>query len=1250
MDPCLTDRDLDAYARGLALAEQRQRWKRHLEACQDCRQRLIGRQAELTDVWDAPQGEPTGAAETTPRFPSEHLGPGVELGDFRIEQRLGVGGMGIVYQVRQLSLDRRVALKVLPPGLGLTGAAVQRFHREARAAAKLHHTNIVAIYAEGEDHGTCYYAMELIEGPSLARVIAGLRQKELPGGPTVEATGSSEGDVPQAKTPGPSGLPSQSGLSGSGTGRDHFDGVARLTADVADALDYAHAQGVIHRDVKPSNLILDKDGRLKLTDFGLARMLEEPGMTVSGEFLGTPRYMSPEQIAAGRMKIDHRTDIYSLGATLYELLTLRPPFPGEHRDQILTQILTKEPPRLRRLDKQIPVDLETICLKAIEKDPDRRYQTAEQFAEDLRRYVNRYAIAAKRVGPLGRLGKFLRRNRLPAAAAALIIALASVAGVLGWKYRAAEKQAEAEEEKHQEFQRQAEAERWLWAAQRLYAQGRCKEALTQLEASLQRDPARLEARLLHARMRFELDQGGEAIAELQKLLAEPLGDADAGAAHYLLATIYYGSDTTKAEQHLRQAEQLLPETPEAFHLRAVTARTLEKTMRWLDKALETDRRHYPSLKARALANYTRKDYAGMERDADRAVTLRQRDASAWSLRAVALREMGKLDEALKDHNRAVELDPHDAEVLDARRETYLRLGNHEKALADARRYVELKPKQPAYLFHVFMALVRLGKHQEAKREYTDIVNSGPGQKRLFEQWLKKQVFNVLAAGEPFDLPPDALFGDASVAMCDAVDYYHALSAKASRLVPEGFVPTWSPDGSRLAYGRGNADWGGGIEVLDLDTGKTELLAVPGKDPAWSPDGEYIAFVREHGVPALTETETARPGSRGSGFQFQEEIWIVTPDGRQLRRLATGGFPGWGVDSKRVYFHSRRREALCSIPTDGSLAEPTVIMPCGDKYPVVSPDGRLVAYADAEQLRIVELSSQTEVASWRAPAAPGWLRWSPDTAYLTVGSGAAADMGLWIFDLEKKAAWRVLDGPAILGVCSPDRSRLAFDVRGAYWEIWIARLKPDVPMVEALGPAQSLEEYLRDEPQRLVAKYTRIIEANPDVFEAYRLRAEAYLRLSEYKKAAADYDAYARLLEAGSYPARDYNNLAWKYVAGPQQIRDPEKALPLALKAVELEPENFNSVNTLGVVYYRCGQFDNAIETLLRRVEGDKNGGNAIDFFFLAMSYHKLGQPNKAREAYDKAVQWWTAHEPLSAGWTEELTTFRAEADAVLGRR
>ena len=194
-----------------------------------------------------------------------------------------------------------------------------------------------------------------------------------------------------------------------------------MFAEVADALEHAHQEGVIHRDIKPSNLLLGPDGRIHINDFGLARILEEPSMTMTGELMGSPRYMSPEQISAEAGEVDHRADIYSLGVTLYELITLKPAYNAKERDRIFSQILNKEPEAPRKINAKIPIDLETICQKAIQKSPRDRYQTAAELADDLRRFVNRRSLTAKRIGWIGRSVKWCRRNRSLSAVSAILL-------------------------------------------------------------------------------------------------------------------------------------------------------------------------------------------------------------------------------------------------------------------------------------------------------------------------------------------------------------------------------------------------------------------------------------------------------------------------------------------------------------------------------------------------------------------------------------------------------------------------------------------------------------------------------------------------------------------------------------------------------------------------------------------------------------------------------------------------------------
>ena len=431
MSECLSIPELEKLKNHAGSAEQITAWRRHLRVCDSCASALLSLQANGTDSGISGQDDLPRSKSGNHRYRISHLEPNTRIGDFQIEKRLGTGGMGVVYQALQLSLNRHVALKILQKGLSMSESSIQRFHREAQAAAKLHHTNIVGIHAEGEEDGVCYYAMDMIQGQSLDKVLARLRsmksgQTDLPPSEGAEAPESSElsKDASTQKI----NLCQMHGKP------QYFDIIAGLIADIADALDYAHQRGVIHLDVKPSNLILGDDGKLSLMDFGVARMCENTDLTMTGTFIGTVQYMSPEQLSLKRSQLDHHTDIYSLGATLYELLTLELPFNGDHREQLITQIMKSEPRKPRQIDGRIPIDLETICCKAMEKEPQHRYSSAAEFAEDLRRYINNYVIRAKRSGPLDKLAKFVRRNPVTVTLVSIILLGGMIGTVMGWKY------------------------------------------------------------------------------------------------------------------------------------------------------------------------------------------------------------------------------------------------------------------------------------------------------------------------------------------------------------------------------------------------------------------------------------------------------------------------------------------------------------------------------------------------------------------------------------------------------------------------------------------------------------------------------------------------------------------------------------------------------------------------------------------------------------------------------------------------
>jgi WD40 repeat protein/serine/threonine protein kinase/tetratricopeptide (TPR) repeat protein len=501
------------------------------------------------------------------------------LGDFRILREVGRGGMGVVYEAEQESLGRRVALKVLPSQALLDPDKRKRFQREAKATARLHHTNIVPVYGVGEHEGMYYYVMQFIQGLGLDEVLTELKHlrkykgsnRPLP--PTVSrpaqalgtkdlsavemarsllagqfATGAFRAeDAEEGKEPEPakgsvvgtesvkprlasasavtptalSGsasstsevyLPGQAGQATlSDSGRHYWLSVARIGVQVAEALEYANGQGIIHRDIKPSNLLLDTQGTVWVTDFGLAKAAAEAeDLTHSGDIVGTLRYMAPERF---RGQADARGDIYSLGLTLYELLVQRPAFSEKDRSKLIHQVTHDEPTSPRRINPAVPRDLETIVLKAIDREPARRYQTAEAMAEDLRRFVEDKPIRARRVSMGERLWRWCRRN--PALASATGLAVAALAAVtivsIAWNIS----QSHASAELSQAFQNLSKEQERTQAEQKRTQEALERERLLAVNLAAQEkrtQDALTQTRHLSAKL---LMQRGQALVERQ---------------------------------------------------------------------------------------------------------------------------------------------------------------------------------------------------------------------------------------------------------------------------------------------------------------------------------------------------------------------------------------------------------------------------------------------------------------------------------------------------------------------------------------------------------------------------------------------------------------------------------------------------------------------------------------------------------------------------------------------------------------
>ena len=365
---------------------------------------------------------------------TDRRAPYPQIEGYTIVRLVGRGGMGTVYEAVQTNLNRRVALKILNAPAGSDGFdAIARFRREATSAGKLHHTNIISVHDYGRSGRYHFFAMDLVDGWPLTRVInnmaASAPAAALPAQAEVLACSDTTFEAHETASPGwrestDVALSTGRGRGAAGTslcvdfprGREYFRQVARWVLAVANGLDFAHKKGVIHRDIKPSNLILSRDGRVMIADFGLALAPDEHAITITGAIVGTLNYMSPEQAMAKRVQVDHRTDIYSLGVTMYELLTLEMAYQGIDEKDILSKIITRDPTPPRRLDPSVPRELETICLKCMEKSYTDRFESAQELADELQRFLDDIPILVRPPGMLVRGVKLIRRNRTYAVA------------------------------------------------------------------------------------------------------------------------------------------------------------------------------------------------------------------------------------------------------------------------------------------------------------------------------------------------------------------------------------------------------------------------------------------------------------------------------------------------------------------------------------------------------------------------------------------------------------------------------------------------------------------------------------------------------------------------------------------------------------------------------------------------------------------------------------------------------------------
>ncbi|MCL5278851.1 MAG: protein kinase [Planctomycetes bacterium] len=1036
-------------------------------------------------------------------------GPGTVIGRYKLLEKIGEGGMAVVYLAEQTEpIRRRVALKIIKLGMD-TRQVIARFEAERQALALMDHPSIARVFDAGAtETGRPYFVMELVQGVSITEYC----------------------DKNSLST------------------KDRL----ALFLQVCHAVQHAHQKGIIHRDIKPSNvMVTHHDGKPvpKVIDFGIAKatnqkLTEKTLFTRYAHLIGTPAYMSPEQAELSDLDIDTRSDIYSLGVLLYELLTGTTPFTEEELRKAgyleMQRVIREQEPvkpstRIRTAARkpqsvgagpracpalgghggpplrEVRGDLDWIVMKSLEKDRVRRYETASGLAEDIRRHLAHEPVLARGPHAAYRLRKFLRRRRAQVLA---VLATAVVAGagitLLSLWNRDRLQLAQAEGFRHQGV---------LFQAREQYARADRRAVLETIQPFLQSKYIGPEARLLYAGILVEDRRPQEAVPLLADLVKER--PEIAGAAHSLWARILWerqspgAENVQEIEEHRRQAEALLPETAtaEAYFLRAMTAVTVQEQLAGLHKALQLDPDHYEAHRLRAFTYQASRKYEKMKDDALIMTVLRRRDPLGYSLRAIALRELGKYADAVAEYDNALALTPKDdpqrLNLAAQRSETLLRVGDYERILAEGPKWRNLWPDRPVFPYHLFCALTARGEYERANALFHEIVRSAPTARIEVALWMANYVFDTLEAGRSWHAAARAPAGAAFLPLVEAEDTYRDLSPKARRIATNGFNGQWSPDGKKLAFSLGVRGYSG-VAVYDPATKETELLIVPGKDPKWSPDGKHIAFVRDRRALRLEEMISTERKD-WINWAKDDEVWIINPDGTEPRRLARGGSPSWGKDSRCLYYHSRLDNTLRLISLEDRDTEPQQVLECTDILPAVSPDNRYVAYVEGSSLKVKELASGALVIEWPAPFNTwGGPAWSPAGTELCL-SGFGDRMGLWIYSLDRSEPARVLGGRTTSAGWSGNPTRLVFSLAG-HAEIWAAEFAPNVSAIETLGPGQTLEAYFRD----MVAFYTRRIEADSQDAYAYAGRARCYEALHD--RANADADMQQWLTITGRQPS------------------------------------------------------------------------------------------------------------------------------------
>lgn len=602
---------------------------------------------------------------------------------YEIVRELGRGGMGVVYEAVQEETNRTVALKVMLAGPFASSSARARFRREVELAARLQHSHIVRILEGGHlSSGLPYYSMDLVRGTTLGRHLAAAH--------------------PDTRE------------------------IVKLFIQLCDAVDYAHQHGVVHRDLKPGNVLVDQDGQPHIVDFGLAKaldavLLDTLAASSPEQIVGTLRYLSPEQAAGKLPAVDGRTDEYALAAMLFEALTGELPYETcGHPSSTLQRIVSEPPRRPSSLAPQVDHDLETVLLKALEKEPDRRYQSVGKLGDDLLRWLNGEPIVARPASAVYRLRKRLLRNRRGVALAACVIAVIGVGlvGELWWRSRT---------EHHRLARELAVARSRAMRIQSGIEAGRLEEALASASALYGQHPDVPEARLVFAQAQFrhgrrydipKYESGG--IALLQEA---PLDDPYRWVYDSLLAEFYRATGAADADIVQERANRAAPDSAGAWYLRSLATMNAEAARSYAEKALERDPDHKGAWGRLAYLRMETGDFAGALRLAQKLVD-RESNVSEWAeFRGHVLLRARRYQEAVDQYARLLATAPDNPSAWRSRALANLCLRNYEQAVADYSEAVRRAPETPYNLYMRATPLWIVGRTEDAAEDYRRFRNS-----------------------------------------------------------------------------------------------------------------------------------------------------------------------------------------------------------------------------------------------------------------------------------------------------------------------------------------------------------------------------------------------------------------------------------------------------------------------------------------------------------------------------------------------